>query len=247
MTENIRNTLISNAELYETESFVNGDPSWFMHQVSGEANQEALAFIASTLSYGNRKQFMPKIEYLMQMSEGKTASWIRDGKFLTMFPDDNNCFYRLYTNHQMYLFFLAYRSLMLEYGSLGEYVKLHADTGIKAVECICNYFSGRGISVIIPKDTASPCKRVCMFLRWMVRTGSPVDLGLWSFIDKRTLIIPLDTHVLQQAVSLGLLRSKTASMSAAVKLTDTLSEVFPDDPLKGDFALFGYGVNNKQI
>ena len=79
----------------------------------------------------------------------------------------------------------------------------------------------------------------------MVRRNSPVDLGLWAdFIDSRTLIMPLDTHVLQQSVRLGLLSGKTATMSTAKKLTDKLSEFFPDDPLKGDFALFGYGVNS---
>ena len=91
----------------------------------------------------------------------------------------------------------------------------------------------------------SACKRVCMFLRWMVRDGSPVDLGLWSgFIDKRTLIIPMDTHVLQEANRLGLINAKTASMSVARRLSARLAEIFPDDPMKGDFALFGYGVNH---
>ena len=82
-----------------------------------------------------------------------------------------------------------------------------------------------------------------MFLRWMVRDASPVDLGLWSFIDKRSLLIPLDTHVLNQALSLGLVSSRTASMSAVKRLSDRLLEVFPDDPLRADFALFGVGVN----
>lgn len=84
-----------------------------------------------------------------------------------------------------------------------------------------------------------------MFLRWMVRDSSPVDLGIWNkLIDKRTLIIPLDTHVLQEAHKLKLINSKTASMSVAIKLTEKLKEIFPEDPLKGDFALFGYGVNH---
>ena len=88
-----------------------------------------------------------------------------------------------------------------------------------------------------------------MFLRWMVRDNSPVDLGLWSgLIDKRSLIMPLDTHVLTEASRLGLLSIRasapSATMSAARRLTATLATVFPDDPLKGDFALFGYGVNH---
>ena len=81
-----------------------------------------------------------------------------------------------------------------------------------------------------------------MFLRWMVRDGSPVDLGLWPFIDKKSLIIPMDTHVLQEACKLGLIKSRTASMSAALRLSKALADVFPDDPMKGDFALFGYGA-----
>ena len=83
-----------------------------------------------------------------------------------------------------------------------------------------------------------------MFLRWMVRDDSCVDLGLWSsFIAKDSLIMPLDTHVLTQAKLLGLISSKTSSMSVALNLTKKLKEVFPLDPLKADFALFGYGAN----
>ena len=83
-----------------------------------------------------------------------------------------------------------------------------------------------------------------MFLRWMVRDNSPVDLGIWKgIIDKRTLIIPLDTHVVQEAIKMGLLNTKSTSMSTAVRLTEKMKEIFPDDPLKGDFALFGLGVD----
>ena len=64
-------------------------------------------------------------------------------------------------------------------------------------------------------------------------TDSTVDLGLWSdLIDQRSLIIPLDTHVIQQSLQLGLITSKTTSMSVARKLTDKLLEIFPDDPSK---------------
>ena len=84
-----------------------------------------------------------------------------------------------------------------------------------------------------------------MFLRWMVRKESPVDLGLWNdIIDHRTLIMPLDTHVIQEANRLGLIKTKSTSMKVACELTEKLRKIFPEDPLKGDFALFGYGINN---
>ena len=231
---------------YETEAFLQGDPSWFMHQVEGAANQEATAFVASCLSYGSRRQFMPKIQWLLDCAGGEVDTWVREGGFEKDLPSgDRGCFYRLYTVGQMNAFLRAYRQLLLEQGTLGEYVRGCASDGLAAVEAICGYFCGVGVSGIVPKDAQSACKRVCMFLRWMVRSGSPVDLGLWAdFIDRRTLIMPLDTHVLAESRRLGLLRCGSATMSAARRLTQKMLEVFPNDPLKGDFALFGYGVNN---
>lgn len=234
------------AEQYETVAFLNGDPSWFMHQVVGGANQEAMAFIAASLSYGSRQQFMKKIQAILDWSNGDVDAWVRTGRFSEHIKrGDESCFYRLYTCDTMYRFLSTYQQLLAEYGTLGTYLRCKATDGYSAVAEICRYFSQHEISVIIPKDTQSACKRVCMFLRWMVRTNSPVDLGIWAdFIDRRTLIIPLDTHVLQQSVRLGLSASKTASMSSAQRLTAVLGTIFPDDPLKGDFALFGHGVNN---
>lgn len=241
-----RELLIQYAEKYETADFINGDPSWFMHQVSGAKNQEAMAFIAASLSYGSRQQFMKKIQLILDWAQGDVDGWVREGRYADhLHQGDKSCFYRLYTCDTMYRFLSTYQQLLNEYGTLGDYVRGEANDTLGAVDAICLYFGSRGISVIIPKDTTSACKRVCMFLRWMVRTNSPVDLGLWAdFIDRRSLIIPLDTHVLQQSERLGLITSKTASMTAARKLSAVLATIFPDDPLKGDFALFGHGVNS---
>lgn len=235
------------ADKYETRDFIVGDPSWYMHQVEGNLNRESMAFLASVFSFGSREQFMPKIASLLEWSRGDIDNWIRSGEFRQRFrSDDTHCFYRLYTYGSTARFLEAYSRLLNSHGSLGEYVHANASAGIEAVASICKYFGDCGAGAIVPKDTTSSCKRVCMFMRWMVRDNSPVDLGLWSsFIDKRTLIMPMDTHVVTQSVRLGLLTSRTASMSAARRLTMAMSTVFPDDPLKGDFALFGYGVNNK--
>lgn len=264
---------------YENEKFLVGDPSWFMHQVQGERNKELLAFIASCLSYGSRKQFLPKIQFILDSAKksfndrqddasrgrqddasrekqddasresrdyesyGEVFYWIASGAFKKDIPDDpERCFYRLYTFATMHKMLSALQELVSSYGSMKNYVG--KGTCLEAIEKIVEYFSARGIEGIIPKNTKSSCKRICMFLRWMVRDNSPVDIGLWSdIIDKRTLIMPMDTHVMQEAHKLGLIKSTTASMSTAIQLTNTLREIFPDDPLKGDFALFGVGVD----
>lgn len=92
-------------------------------------------------------------------------------------------------------------------------------------------------------ETKSSCKRLNMFLRWMIRRG-PVDFGLWN-IDPINLIIPLDTHVIKSALRLGLIKRRTPDMQTALQLTNTLKEVFPNDPVKGDFALFGSDIKRK--
>lgn len=246
MPTDINCLLRTYAAQYETAAFLPSDPSWFMHQVEGTENRETTAFIASCLSYGGRKQFMPKIQRLLDLADGDMHGWVGDGRFMNDIPDDDSrCFYRLYTCHTMHAFLCALRSMLNEHGSIGTFVKAHATDGLLALKAITGFFAARGTETIIPKNTVSACKRLCMFLRWMSRDGSPVDLGLWaSFIDKRTLVMPMDTHVLQEANRLGLITSKTASMATAIKLTARLAEIFPDDPLKGDFALFGYGVNH---
>ena len=71
----IRNQIISLAEQYEKPDFIMGDPSWFMHQVDGSANQELTAFIASTLSFGARSQFMPKVQGILDAADGDVLGW----------------------------------------------------------------------------------------------------------------------------------------------------------------------------
>lgn len=233
------------ADKYETPSFLDNDPSRFMHRVSGAANREATAFVASALSFGSRAQFLPRIQWILDRAEGDVDGWIRSGCFEADFrADDAACFYRFFTRSDMHSFFSAYRRIMSDCGTLGEFVRRNCGgDAVKAVEAICSRFRAEGSSGVIPRDHRSACKRVCMFLRWMVRTDSPVDLGLWSgFIDRRTLVIPLDTHVLQEAAKLGLVKSPCASMAVARRLTLALAEAFPDDPARGDFALFGQGV-----
>lgn len=240
------------ADEYEKKDFIVGDPSWFMHQVAEPADQEVMGFIASSISYGSRKVFMPRIQFLLDASEGHPHEWVASGKFHEAVADDDRCFYRLYTNHDMRIFLDALSEMIVEYGSIKNFVAKQRDgmhtaklQAIDAVEALCRFFAERGIQGIIPKNAQSSCKRVCMFLRWMVRDGSPVDLGLWSdIIDRRSLIIPLDTHVLTEANKLGLIATRTTSMSTALRLSQRLAQVFPDDPTKGDFALFGYGVNH---
>ena len=96
------------------------------------------------------------------------------------------------------------------------------------------------------EDRKAPNKKINMMRRWMVRDDGKVDLGLWKNSDKKKLILPLDVHVYDQATALGLTGRKQKDIVTAQEITDAFREIWPEDPCKGDFALFGYGVNNKR-
>ena len=244
----INDILVALADKYERKEFLDGDPSWFMHQVDGDS-RELLAFIASSLSYGSRKQFLPKIQLIFDFSNGDVREWLVSRRFETDIPSTDECYYRLFTCRMMNDFLRALAVMVDEYGSIKSYVSrtISPSRDCKdAVRAITEWFREHGSVGIIPKDCTSSCKRVCMFMRWMTREGSPVDLGVWSdIIDASSLIIPMDTHVVQEANRLGLITSRSTSMSSAIRLTNRLKEIFPNDPVKGDYALFGLGVDSE--
>ena len=93
-------------------------------------------------------------------------------------------------------------------------------------------------------DANAPDKKINMMRRWLVRDDGKVDLGLWKHTSPSELLIPLDVHVYDQAVALGLTSRRSKDLATALQITDAFREIFPSDPAKGDFALFGYGVNN---
>ena len=116
----------------------------------------------------------------------------------------------------------------------------HSDTGIFLHQIIASAFPSE--CKLLPHSKDSAAKKVNMLLRWLVRTNSPVDLGLWTWFNKKDLLMPLDTHVMRQANEQGLIHSKSANLRTAIELTKKVAEIFPDDPVKADFALFGLGV-----
>lgn len=93
-------------------------------------------------------------------------------------------------------------------------------------------------------DAKAPNKKISMMRRWLVRDDGKVDLGVWRHTDKKSLVIPLDVHVYDEATALGLTARKSKDIVTAREITDSFREIFPDDPCLGDFALFGYGVTH---
>ena len=206
---------------------------------------EISGFITSWLSYGKRTQiiktaldihsmFMDWQPYKYLMSKRWMDCKGREARLYRFYTygDFHDLLQRLYT---VYTFWDS-----LEDAVLDEKFNLSGKTPyIYQLQTIFDGVFG------IPKTSEkSACKRLAMFLRWMIRRDSPVDMGIWERCQPEKLIIPLDTHVHQQALKMGITKRKSADMRTAKEITDYFNDIFPGDPAKGDFALFGYGVNN---
>ena len=255
MKEEIKAKLRFLADKYEVASFCNEDPSqflrWYQPPRGSIADIEISSFIAAMLSFGSRKQFIPKIKQILEKSDNSSGSitcWLKSKKYKVDFPTGTNKFYRFYSFDDMHSFFDELAEILKTNDSLGSFLynknkkSQNFDTNLS--EIISSSFPK---SSIVPKGHNSTNKRIHMFLRWMIRRNSPVDLGLWQWASPEKLIIPLDVHVMQEAIKLGLLSENAKpSRKTAELLTASLSEVFPGDPCRGDYALFGLGVDSEK-
>ena len=142
MNDSLKKQLVTYADYYETDGFMQGDPSWFMHQVDGVANRETTAFVASCLSYGNRKLFMPKILQLLDMAHADLYQWIWNGEYQAMIPDSDVTFYRLQTYHHMRQLFDGLHELFLAHHTLKAFLQSKGiTTAMGAIEAITRYFA----------------------------------------------------------------------------------------------------------
>lgn len=233
---------------YETTDFIKDDPVQFPHRFTDKKDIEIAGFIASLLAYGNRKVFIKKLDSLFEIAQNEPLNFILN--FEPEILGDFN--YRFGKTSDFAEIFTVLRRLYEKDGGLEELFKYGflQSAGSEFLP-VCDYFYSQfpqnsdGAKFMVPNPkNGGAMKRMCMFLRWMVRKG-PVDLGVWDSIKPSQLYIPLDTHVARISRETGLLSRNSNDFKAVLEITENLRQFDPDDPVKYDFALFGYGVNNK--
>lgn len=234
---------------YETTDFIKDDPIQFPHRyIKIKEDCEIAGFIASLLAYGNRKVFISKLNTLFEeIAQNEPYNFILNFEPKIL----NNFNYRFGTVEDFAQVFAIMRQLYSKDGGLEELFKFGYNSKNSMFSTVTDYFysraenAGQGFYFMIPNpQKGGAMKRMCMFLRWMIRKG-PVDLGIWNFMPQSELYIPLDTHVARLSREMGLLKRNSNDFKAVIELTENLRKLDPQDPIKYDFAMFGYGVNNK--
>ena len=242
---------------YNRSSFIADDPVRVPHAYSLKQDIEIAGFFTAIFSWGNRTSIIRKSEELMRLMDGSPYQFILHHsddelrrllsfKHRTFNPTDLLYFIEFFRHH-----YTRYDSLEDAF-LLGEGARPDRYEPGAALTAFHHYFFS--LDVVPPrtrKHIATPernssCKRLNMFLRWMVRKDAQgVDFGLWDRILPSQLICPLDLHVARVARRFGLLTRTPTDWLAALELTQHLVALDPEDPVKYDFALFGLGVMEK--
>lgn len=248
----LKQLLDENVDRYNRPDFIANDPISIPHQFSGRQDQEIMGFWAATLAWGQRKTIIQSAAKLVELMDGSPYEFVRHHQ-----EQDRQRFERFvhrtfqYTDSLYFLAFLQHyysqhESLEDAFARFMGPEEVHVGPAIAGFHEL--FFSLPDAPARTRKHVATPkrqssCKRLNMFLRWMVRHDERgVDLGLWKRISPSQLLIPLDVHVDRVARKLGLLERRQTDWQAVLELSSKLRALDQDDPVKYDFALFGLGV-----
>ncbi len=253
--DNIKRTLDALFKLYNNVEFITNDPICIPHRFNKKQDIEISGFYAAIFAWGNRATIINKCTELLDRMDNSPHQFIlhhtpSDLKKLLGFK------HRTFNDTDLLYTIAFFQEWYSNHNSLEHAFTSQIKPSHESVEHALNGFRNNFFSLEdIPKRTfkhvASPaqqsaCKRINMYLRWMVRNDSfGVDFGLWKKIKPSQLVCPLDLHVQRVAMEMGLLTRTQSDWKAAIELTQNLKKIDATDPVKYGFALFGLGVNQK--
>lgn len=238
-------------EIYNTytiRELVCPDPLQFLYNYTLQKDIETVAFIASSLAYGRVGQILKAVEYILNILGQHPAEYLQDVASDELRHKLKGFVYRFNDERDVGDFLLAIGKF-LNQGTIEElFVSGFNGDIVQGVnKFVLNFSScmGRETSLLPLPSRGSACKRLFLFLRWMVRRDN-VDLGLWAKnIPASSLIVPLDTHAWSIASNLGLCSRHSANLIAAREITDSYRDICEADPVKYDFAVTRFGIRNE--
>ncbi len=248
----LRDQLDELVERYNRPGFITNDPISLPHSFSKKQDIEIVGFFAASLAWGNRPTILNKCNDLINRMDNSPHDFIKnhqieDRKSLLGFK------HRTFNDTDL-LFFVDFLQQHYQKNDSLEPAffpkkRMTVKEGLihfKDYAFQTEFAPARSKKHISSPSTKSACKRLNMFLRWMVREDDKeVDFGIWKSIKPSDLMCPSDVHVERNAKRFNLLTRKQTDWKATEELTSNLIKLDPKDPVKYDFALFGLGVDER--
>jgi uncharacterized protein (TIGR02757 family) len=241
------------ADQYNRPSFIERDPISIPHRFTVKQDIEIMGFWSAVLAWGQRPVILKKAAELVALMDGAPYDFIRNHeesdlkRFLNFKHRTFNATDALYFLHFFRQYYLNNDSLEDAFlMDSGLTVEKNLITFHDQFCGLTDFFPERTRKHIATPARNSSCKRLLMFLRWMVRRDNRgVDFGIWTRLQPDQLVMPIDVHVNRVARKLGLLTRPQTDWKAALELTETLRQFDANDPVRYDFALFGLGVEGE--
>ena len=252
MTESVTALLERKYGQYNRPDFIPHDPISIPHRFSRRQDIEIMGFWAAVLAWGQRKTIISKSLELAALMDDAPHDFVLNyqesdlKRFLAFKHRTFNATDTLYFLHFFQDFYKKNDSLEAAFLTENQAAQPTTEGSLVAFHdrfCGLEHFPARTRKHIATPARKSSCKRLNMFLRWMVRQDDRgVDFGIWKKISPAQLVMPCDVHVDRVARHLGLIRRPQTNWQTALELTAALRQLDADDPVKYDFALFGLGI-----
>jgi len=257
---NLKQKLDYHYNIYD-RSKLEPDPLQFLHLFNDEKDIEVMGLIASIFAYGSVKQIANSLNKIIEITKNEPYNFIRQFDFQKDKIRFNGLKHRFYTERDVTHLFSLIQTAYIEFGSLKNLFVKGFDKNDENVKNGVTNFSeyflnsykkmygdfSNGIKFMFPlPQKGSACKRMNLFLRWMVRKDE-LDFGLWNEISPNKLIIPVDTHIARICKHLKLTNRKNVNWKMAEEITGKLKRFDPVDPVKYDFALCHIGMRKLEF
>lgn len=236
---------------YNKKEFVHPDPIEFLYSYQELVDREIVALLASTLAYGRVGQILKSVKIVLNELGMYPHQYLKRASSCELQRNFKDFKHRFTTSQDLCALFIGIQNVLKKYDSLGGcfdffYHKSQFDILVALAEFqkeLLDSYEVSGAQLLPLPFRGSACKRLHLFLRWMVRCDE-VDPGGWNFVEPSKLIIPLDVHMHRIGRKLSFTKRKSADLKTAQEITEGFRKINTSDPVKYDFVLTRFGIRN---
>jgi len=236
---------------YNRREFVHPDPLEFLYHYDDIKDREIVGLIASSLAYGRVAQILKSVSSILEKMGKLPYDFLMLKNEYQIRSTFHNFKHRFTTGNDLSNLLMAIKKTLDEYGSIQNVFKFLIDPNdqniIPAISGFVyhlnNLTESSDLKLLPSPEKGSACKRLNLYLRWMIRKDA-VDPGGWDDISAEKLLIPLDTHMYKIGTAFGFSNRKQANLKTAIEITSGFKKFTPQDPTKYDFALTRFGIRD---
>ena len=228
--------------LARREAVPGPDPVSFPRRYKGPDDREVAGLVAACLAFGRVASIRAKISEALSRMGDSPAAYVDDLEPKRALKDFRGWNHRMAKPQHLVALLGGMRRVRRRHGTLGAAFSSFPGGVRERLTAFSDALGPVGGNLLANPRTGSPCKRLNLFLRWMIRPDDGIDLGIWEAVTPADLVIPLDTHIHRIARYVGFTTLKTPRWETAAEITRALARLDPADPLKYDFALCHLGI-----